>query len=235
MDRDSWGRDGGQQGPPGPGPSNPYGAAPSVVPTDRSASPQSGKVVAVVLVVLVALIGAGAAGLWFLGRGASSPVADGPATDPSVRSDPLDDYLVDDGFGDPGGFDDPSLDVPDGELPPGLGYYGYLDHGNAECDGIDTWVYAGEGDGSAVVVCVSDADDSLYMRGDFADWPGAGPAEGDVVTDDGVDVANGIYTVRVDGGFVEFEGAAVWFTSGGDGRQLAEFESFWYDDTVLAP
>jgi hypothetical protein len=183
--------------------------------------------VAVVLAVLLALIIAGAAGLWFLSRDAPSRVVEGPA---GVPSGAVDDYLVDDG--DSSAMDDT---VPEDELPPGLGYSGYTDYEHAGCDGFDTWVYAGEGGGSAVVVCVSDLDGALYMRGDFADWSGRGPAQGDIVMDDEIDVVNGIYTARVDGGLVLFRGSDVWFDGDGGGDALAQFEAFWYDDTIWGP
>jgi hypothetical protein len=227
MDRDSWGRGGGEQHPPIYPPTYPPAGAPAGATVEAVTSSQSRTVVAVVLGVLVVLIAAGAAGLWFISRDVPEQVAEAPA---GSSSEAVDDYLVDDG-------DSPAMDdaVPGEELPPGLGYTGYTDYEHAGCDGLDTWVYAGEGGGSAVVVCVSDLDGSLYMRGDFADWPGSGPAQGDVVMGDDVDVVNGIYTARVDGGVVLFHGTDVWFEGDRGGDPLAQFESFWYDDTIWGP
>ena len=177
----------------------------------------------VVIAVLAVLIAVGTAGLWLLNRDTEAPRAEAPG---AFSAETLDDYLVD-------GQDGPAAEdvAPDDGLPPGLGYTGYFDNENAVCDGFDTWVYAGEGGGAAVVVCVSDVDDTLYMRGDFT----TGVARGDVAMDDEVDVVDGIYTVGVDGGIVEFFGTELWFTDGDGADPLAQFDDFWYDHTVWGP
>ncbi|MGP5928287.1 hypothetical protein ACTXPV_00145 [Corynebacterium glyciniphilum] len=223
MDRDTWGRGGGQQSPSEYQPQNPYHRPQESVPSSGTAEPRSGLVVSVVIAVLAVLIAVGTAGLWLLNRDTEAPRAEAPG---ASSAETLDDYLVD-------GQDGPAAEdvAPDDGLPPGLGYTGYFDNENAVCDGFDTWVYAGEGGGAAVVVCVSDVDDTLYMRGDFT----TGVARGDVAMDDEVDVVDGIYTVGVDGGIVEFFGTELWFTDGDGADPLAQFDDFWYDDTVWGP
>ena len=223
MDRDTWGRGDGQQPPSDHQPQNPYHRPQQAVPSAGAAEPRSGLVVTVVIAVLAVLIALGTVGLWLIGRDSSPTDSAAPGASPSES---LDDYLVD-------GQDGPAAEdiTPDDGQPPGHGYTRYHDNENAVCDGFDTWVYAGEGGGAAVVVCVSDVDDTLYMRGDFT----TGVARGDVAMDEEVDVGGGIYTVGVDGGAVEFLGTELWFTDGDGTVPLAQFDDFWYDDTVWAP
>lgn len=221
MNSNSWGREdlNPDQNPYGPGSTATY-------PYPQHQPPKNnGGLIATLVIGLIVLIGAGAAGLWYLDRDG------GQAADTANvggQDEPLDDTLVDgsgDGLGD--GSGDGTAD-DDASLPPGLDYRGYADYPNAVCEAGDTWVYAAEGGGSAVVVCFDERGGDLYMRGDFD----IGPTAGDVDMDGWVDVAEGIYTVEVSGGLIEFYGPEVWFTDGEDIVTLGPFDSFWYDEYV---
>ncbi|MGO1948878.1 MAG: hypothetical protein ACTH1D_04545 [Mycobacteriaceae bacterium] len=225
----------GQQPPPGY-PGGGYGQGP-----EQQAQQKSNRgVVVTIVVALVALIGAGTAGLWFLNRDSGDDADGGSIAFAPSETESDDDSLgadleldTDSDVGSGEGFEDRLLDddgegAEESDMPPGLGYSGYEDYDNASCDGGDTWVYAGEGDGSAVVVCMYEDSGDLYMRADFA----SGTVDGDVDMDRWVDVEQGAYSVDVDGGVIELLGPDIWFSGDDDNEDLAVFDNFWYDDTV---